>query len=154
VAIPCVIEWKEHRTGWRASATLSGGRQVNITEAHSLSAVRRRLRKALVEAGVDPSEELTVDLRIPKHLAEAMEDFQKLRARIQQLEAQYNDTKPQLAQRLLTELNLTEREAAIWIGVSHTHLSALLQSHTSDTGEPGDTGEVSLDGIRDKATAQ
>lgn len=120
---------------------------MNITEAQSLSAVRRRLRKALVEAGVNANEELSVDLRIPKHLAEAMEDFQKLRARIQELEAEYNETKPQLAQRLLTELNLTEREAAIWIGVSHTHLSALLQSHTSDTAE---TGEVSLADIRDK----
>jgi len=48
----------------------------------------------------------------------------------------------ELAQRLLIELNLTEREVAEWIGISHTHLANLMRANTVETGELPEEGAM------------
>jgi len=142
VRISATIEWKGGSVGWCASALLPNGIEIAVNQAHNLVAARRRLLSAASKAGVrDP--ELSEDLRIPKHLAADIERVRKLREEKARATAALTKESFELAQRLLTELNLTEREVAEWIGISHTHLANLMRSNTVETGElPGEEAKV------------
>jgi hypothetical protein len=134
VRIPVIIEWRGGSTGWAASAKLPDGGEITVRQAHSLLAARRRMRRALADVGVQATE-FAEDLRIPKHLAAEVEAFRSQREQVSRANAELVERRTELAQRLLAELNLSEREVAEWLGISSTHLANLLQTHSTRTRE-------------------
>lgn len=147
MAIACTLEFVGQDRGWRASTQLEDGRLITISEAQSIGAARRRLRRTVEAAGV-PDPVFEEKLRIPAHLQSELADYLGKERERAALETEVQQMRPRLAQKLLTELRLTEREVAAWLGVSHTHMSTLLLQHTADTVP---TGEFVRQGDADDA---
>jgi hypothetical protein len=90
------------------------------------------MRRAVEGAGIaEPT--FQERLRIPAHLESQLSAYLEKDRQRAALETEVQWLRPRLAQQLLHELNLTEREVAAWLGVSHTHISALLLALTADT---------------------
>lgn len=131
--IPCTIEWQGHKAGWQATAEFRG-RAFTVSQAQSFALARKRLQRALVAAGAT-APELQVQARMPKQIESDLDRYRELAQRVPELTAELEDIKLRLAQRLSTELNFSEREVGIWLGVSGAHISAKLRAHTVETGE-------------------
>lgn len=132
--IPVVLEWQGKNIGWQAYARLPQGLEIVVKRAHNLNSARRRLAQAVIKTGIKKPE-FDEDLRIPKHLAAGVTRVRALREAKERSVQAANEASREVAQRLLTEMNLSEREVAEWIGMSHTHLSSLLSAGTVETGE-------------------
>jgi hypothetical protein len=137
VAISSTLEFVGQERGWRAAAHLEDGRTITISEAQSIGAARRRLRRAVEAAGFDEPS-FNEKLRIPAHLQSELTAYRLKETQRAALESEILEMRPRLAQKLLTELRLTEREVAAWLGLSHTHMSTLLLQHTADTVPTGE----------------
>lgn len=131
--IPCTIEWLGHKTGWLAAAEYRG-KPFTVSDQATFALARKRLRAALEAAGV-PKPDLQITARIPKTIEANLERYKEVRRLIPELEQELEELKMRLAQQLTRELNFSEREAAIWLGVSGAHISAKLRALTVDTGE-------------------
>ena len=131
--IPCTIEWLGHKAGWTAAAEYRG-RAITVTQQKSFALARRRLKAALENAGAsDPV--LQVTARMPKAVEADLARYKELATLLPKLNNELEELKLRLAQRLSTELNFSEREVGIWLGVSGAHISAKLRAHTVDSGE-------------------
>lgn len=132
--VAVVIEWKGGDVGWWGSASVPRRGEITIRSAHSPTVVRKRLRRALIEAGVrDP--ELDEEVRIPVDYHRDLEGLEQARAKLGRANAEFNQHRLRVARRLLTELNMTEREVGQMLGISGTHLANLLKADTVDTDE-------------------
>lgn len=131
--IPCTIEWIGHRAGWRATAEFRG-QPITVSQASSFALARRRLQRALEQAGAS-APELQVQARMPKQIETDLDRYRELVDQLPGLQAELEALKLRLAQRLSGELNFSEREVGIWLGVSGAHISAKLRANTVDTGE-------------------
>lgn len=131
--IPCTIEWIGHRTGWRATGEFRG-QPITVSQASSLALARKRLQRAFEQAGAS-APELDVQARIPKAIESDLDRYRELTEQLPVLQVELEALKLRLAQRLSTELNFSEREVGIWLGVSGAHISAKLRANTVDTGE-------------------
>lgn len=132
MVIPIVIEWKGGAVGWHAFTRLENGTEVTINRGHTLTTVRRRMRRALVEQGIKKPQ-LEEEFRIPKSIEADLSSLQALQAERPKLDSKIIDRRLHVAQRLLIELKFSEREAAEWLGISHTHLANQLQASSTDT---------------------
>ena len=72
---------------------------------------------------------------MPKTLETDLARYRAVAELIPELTSELEELKMKIAQRLCTELNFSEREAGIWLGVSGAHISAKLRALTVDTGE-------------------
>jgi hypothetical protein len=133
VRIPCTIEWLGPNAGWQAVAEYRG-KPITIAQQDSFAAARRRLKAALVAAGL-PKPELQITARMPKAVETDLARYKHLVELIPELSGELEELKIKLAQRLTRELHFSERETAIWLGVSGTHISAKLRALAVDTGE-------------------
>jgi hypothetical protein len=133
VRIPSTIEWLGHRAGWQATAEYRG-KTITVAHQKSFALARRRLRAALEAAGV-PTPDLQITARMPKTIETDLARYKEVAKLIPQLTSELEELKMKLAQRLCTELNFSERDAAIWLGVSGAHISAKLRALTIDTSE-------------------
>lgn len=131
--IPCTIEWFGHKDGWHAAAEYRG-KPITVSNQTTFAGARRRLRAALAAAGV-PAPELQITARMPKAIETNLARYKEVGKLIPELEDELEVLKMKIAQQLTRELNFSEREAAIWLGVSGAHISAKLRAMTVDTGE-------------------
>jgi hypothetical protein len=135
VRIPVSIEWVGGAIGWKGKATLKDGTEITVHKAHNLVTVRRRIRRAIrAEVGtVEP--EFVESLRLPRVIAEELEKFRALREQTDRITSEMLHRRTELAQKLLTELNVSEYDVAEWVGISSTYLAQLLQRGTTGTSE-------------------
>jgi hypothetical protein len=129
--IPCTFACDEPKAGWRATATFRG-RPAVIEQSHSLGTARSRLTRALEALGAR-NFQLVEEVRIPADLQAELDAHLELRHRIMELKERYAQQTPRLGNRLCTLLNLSEREAAIFLGISNTRLGEILRAHASGT---------------------
>lgn len=134
VRIPVVIEWIGGAVGWKAKATLKDGTEITVHKAHNLVTARRRIRRAIrEEVTVEP--EFVESVRLPKAIADELENFRVLREQTDRITTEMLHRRTELAQKLLTELNVSEYDVAEWVGISSTYLAQLLQRGTTGTSE-------------------
>lgn len=131
--ILCTIEWLGPNAGWQAVADYLG-KSITITPQDSFAAARRRLKAALVAAGASEPD-LQITARMPRAIESDLARYKKLVELIPQLTSELDELKIKLAQRLTRELHFSERETAIWLGVSGAHISSKLRALAVDTGE-------------------
>lgn len=131
--VPCTIEWLGHKAGWHAEAMYLD-KPISVTRQKSFALARKRLKAALESAGA-ASPDLQITARMPKTVETDLARYKEIAKLIPELTSELEDLKLKIAQRLCTELNFSEREAGIWLGVSGAHISAKLRALNVDTGE-------------------
>lgn len=128
--VTAVIQWMGPTVGWEGCIRLSNGTEIR-NRSHKLTTVRIRLRRLATAHGIK-NPELVEEYRIPEDLQKGLTDFQKQVAERSRLEATVADSRLEIAHRLLGELQMSEREAAEWLGVSHAYLSRILGQTSTD----------------------
>jgi hypothetical protein len=155
VRISCTIEWLGHKAGWHAAAEYRG-RTITVTQQKSFSLARRRLRAALEGAGV-PNPDLQITARMPKAIETDLARYNEVAKQIPELTNELEGLKMKVAQRLCNELNFSEREVGIWLGVSGAHISAKLRALSIDTRparDDEDDGDGGTEPVRPTAKSR
>jgi hypothetical protein len=132
--IPAIIEWRGGAVGWWGAVHLPNGLEITINSGHSPTVIRKRLRRALVKAGIK-TPVLEESVRIPQELVKEIEGLKKFRARADLAAGEFVQERLRVAKRLLTEIHLTEMDVAGLLGIAQSHLSNQLAKDTTDTGE-------------------
>ncbi len=140
--VRAIIEWRGGTVGWWGAVRLADGREFIINSGHNPAVVRRRLRRAMIAAGVK-NPTLDEDVRIPREMTDEVEGLKAFRTRADLATGEFVQERIRVAKRLLTELNLSESDVAGLLGIAQSHLANQLSKFTVETGEYEVESEIS-----------